>query len=126
MLLLIALYGSYRALTGKPYQPHSWQYYFHLLSAWVLLFASLKAWHRCYTWRRVSAKKNITPHLSRGMHQPLNQKERPGILEYASLILFLMAITAILKQLGIANIPWLIGSTLGSYFMLGLAIRGIR
>ena len=125
LILLAALYGAYCFITYKPYMADSWQYYFYSVSPWVLLFGSIKAWHRCYIWRRMTAGKHIAPELSRGRHRPLKQKQHPGILEYASMVLFLTAITAILKQLGIPNASWMICTITGSYFMLRLAIRMI-
>lgn len=96
------------------------------LSPLLLLLGSLKAWHRSFTWRRIMTEKNISPKLSRGHHKPSRSNARPGILERGCLILFLMAIGAILKQLGMTNIPWLIGSIIGSLSLLRLAIRMVR
>lgn len=126
MFLLVAAYGAYDVLMDKPCAFRSWQYYFYLICPWVLLFGSLKAWHRSFTWRCMVAKKNISPKLSRGRHQPSTSRQYPSILEYASLSLFLMAVTAILKQFEVANIPWWIGSTIGSYFLLRLIIGMVR
>jgi hypothetical protein len=126
LFLIAAAYGSYNIITGKSYMAHAWQYYFCLLSPWILLFGSIKAWHRSYTWRRMMAEKNISPTLSRGHHQASKIKQHPSILEHASLCLFLTAIAAILKQFAITNIPWLMGGVWGSYFLLRIAIGMVK
>ena len=107
--LTVATLGAYSVMTGKvPYAP-SWQYYLYQACPWVLLYGSMKAWHRCFTWRRMSAAKNKAPELSRGQHQSSRIKQRTGILEYICFGLFLLAAASILKQLGIANVSWWIG-----------------
>ena len=126
IFLLAAAYGSYRVIAGKFYIASTWQYYFYLLSPWVLLIGSIKAWHRSFTWRRMMAAKDISPELSRGLHQSSKLKQHPSILEHACLSLFLMSVVAIFKQIGIADTPWWIGSILGSYFMLRLTIGMIK
>ncbi len=126
ILLMAGAYGSYNVIADQSYNAHAWQYYYYLISPWILLFGSIKAWHRCSVWRRMVPQKNISPELSRGHHKPSKLKQRPSILEYASLILFLMAVAAILKQLKIPNSHWLMGGAWGSYFMLRLAIRVVR
>ena len=124
--LLAAAYGAHNVIVGKFYAQGTWPYYFCLVSPWVLLFGSMKAWHRCFTWRRMSAAKNITPDLSRGEHRPSRLKERPGMLEHACSALFLIAVWAILKQFGSDNATWWIGSSAGIYFMLHLLARKTR
>ncbi len=47
--------------------------------------------------------------LSRGRHQPSQLKPRPGILERVCFGLFIMAVVAIFKQLGITNAARWIG-----------------
>jgi len=126
LFLLATAYGSCQVIAGKAYTTSSWQYYFCLLYPWVLLLGSLKAWHRCSLWRRMMAVKHISPGLSRGQHKPSRSNKRPSILERSCLILFLIAIAAILKQFGITNIPWLLGGIWGSYFLLRIAIGMVK
>ena len=126
IFLLVAAYGSYVTLKSHPYIAHAWQYYFYLICPWVLLFGSIGAFHRFYSWRRMSEQKNHSPLLSRGHHQPTRSKQRPGIFEYVCLTLFFMAVAAILKQLGVLNISWWIGSVLGACFLMHLAIKVVR
>jgi len=126
MFLIAASYGSYNVITGKAYMLPSWQYYLYQLSPWILLFGSIKAWYRSYTWASMMHKKNIVPKLSRGLHQQSKQKQHTSILEYACLVLFLLSIAAICKQLKIPNSHWIMGGAWGSYFMLRLAIRMVR
>lgn len=100
LVLSAAAYGAWGVMTGEvPYAP-LWQYYLHQACPWVLLYGSMKAWHRCLTWRRMMAAKNIAPDLARGAHRPSGSKQRSGLLEHACLGLFLIAVAAILKQLG--------------------------
>lgn len=100
LMLSAAAYGAWIVMTGSvPYAP-IWKYYLYQASPWVLLYGSMRAWHRCLTWRRMMAAKNISPDLARGAHRPSRSKQRPSVLEYACLGLSLMSIAAILKQLG--------------------------
>ena len=98
--LMAAAYGSYKVIAHPYYMSGTWQYYLFLICPWVLLVGSLKAWHRCLTWRRMMAAKNISPDLARGAHRPSRSRPRPSVLEYACLGIFLMSVAAILKQLG--------------------------
>lgn len=98
--LSAAAYGAWGVMAGSvPYAP-VWQHYLYQASPWVLLYGSVRAWHRCLTWRRMMAHKNISPDLARGAHRPSGSKQRPSVLEHACLGLFLMSVAAILKQLG--------------------------
>ncbi len=107
--IIASAYGAYIGLADKvPYAP-PWQYYLYQCSPWVLLYGSMKAWHRCFTWRRMSAAKNKAPDLSRGRYQSSRVKPRTGILEYICIGFFILATASILKQLGIANTAWWIG-----------------
>lgn len=109
VFLIVSAYGAYTGLADKiPYAP-PWRYYLYHCSPWILLYGSIKAWHRCFTWRRLSAAKNKAPDLSRGHHQPSQTKQHSGILEHACIGLFILAVATILKQLGIANVVWWIG-----------------
>ncbi len=120
IILASSAYGAYITLTHAhvPYADNSWEYILVLISPWVLLFGSLKAWHRCFVWRRMLHARQKPPVLSRGKY--LNQKSttRPGILEQSCLLLFLLSVAAILKQLSVSHIEWWIGSALGAYFIL--------
>lgn len=106
LLLLSLAYCARQVMTGYANQLAGWQYCAFQLSPWVLLYGSLKAWHRCFTWRRMLSAKNTSPELSRGLCQPSKQKQHPGILELASLSFVLLSIVAILNQLGITKVSW--------------------
>jgi hypothetical protein len=122
LLLMAMTWGSYNVMIGNFFIAHSWQYYVCLISPWVLVYGSIRAWHRCLTWRRMSANKDKSPYLSRGLHRTSRIKQRSGILEHACFCLFLIAVAAIFKQLGIDGARLWIGSIIGLYFMLHLAI----
>ena len=126
LFLIIAAYGSYKTIMGNPHITHTWQYYLTLISPWVLLPGSIKAWHQCTLWRRMSKQKNIAPHLSRGQHQPKRSNNQTSILEHACQALCLIAVAAICKQLEIPNTLWIMGGAWGSYFMLRLAIGKVK
>lgn len=126
IFLMAVAYGSCQVMFGKLYATSSWQYYFHLICPWALLFGSLKAWHQSLIWRRMMEQKNTAPHLSRGQHQASRSNNRTTVLERISQLLFLLSIAAICKQLEIQNTPWIMGGALGSYFMLRLAIGKVR
>ena len=103
LILSAAAYGAWGVMAGEvPYAP-IWKYYLYQASPWVLLYGSMKAWHRCLTWRRMMAAKNIAPDLARGAHLPSGSKQRSGLLEHACLGLFLIAVAAILKQLEVVR-----------------------
>jgi len=100
LFLSAAAYGAWIVIAGRvPYAP-IWKYYLYQACPWVLLYGSIRAWHRCLTWRRMMAAKNIAPDLARGAHRPSGSKPRPSVLEHACLGLLLISVVAILKQLG--------------------------
>ena len=117
-LLLAAACGACIVLAEKvPYAP-AWQYYLYQACPWVLFYGSIKAWHRCYTWRRMMAVKNTAPDLGRGKHRPSKVKQRPGILEQACFGLLQVAIASIFKQLEIPHAMWWIGLIISGYVAL--------
>ena len=122
LFLLAFAYGSWQVITDQA-TINSWKYYLYLLSPWLLLFGSIRGWHRCFTWRRMIAGKKIAPELSRGQHKPSRMKQRPNILEHACLALFLISIAAILKQFGIDNAAMCIGVAIGAYVALRVTFR---
>lgn len=129
IFLLVMAYGAYMVLSGK-YQRFGtpeWQYYLALASPWGLLWASAKAWHRCYAWRRMLAERYRPPVLSRGQSRPEKSAhmDRPNILEHVCFALFVLGSAAVLTLLGVANVAWWIGSSLGCWFTLRLAIRKV-
>ena len=127
IIMLIALaWGAHNVVAGHHFIEGTWQYYFCLVCPWALLYGSLKAWHRCFTWRRMMAEKDISPFLSRGKYHPSRLRKRPSILEHACFYLFIVSVLAIMEQLRIENAAWWVGSFLGSYFLLRLAIRIAR
>ncbi|MCU7859113.1 MAG: hypothetical protein KZQ86_04615 [Candidatus Thiodiazotropha sp. (ex Lucinoma kastoroae)] len=101
-------------------------YYFYLISPWALLFASAKAWHQNFIWRRMLSNRQSSPVLSRGEHRAQKDILRPNILEHSSTALFLLAVVAILKQLSISHIGWWLVSIIGAIFTLRLIIKGIK
>jgi len=106
ILLIYLAYCARQVMTGYAGQLSGWQYYLYQLSPWVLLYGSLRGWYRCFTWRRMTSGKNISPDLSRGQHRPSRQKQRPSILEFTCLALALISVAAILKQFGNTWIIW--------------------
>jgi hypothetical protein len=99
LLLMVAAYGTWNVGVGKSYMGSQWQYYFYLISPWALLYGAARAWHRCHTWRRMTAAKCKPTGLSRGQHRQTKVRQRPGILEYACAGLFLLAAATIFQQL---------------------------
>lgn len=123
MLLLLAFfYGAWQVVTGND-TAYGWQRYFYLLSPWLLLLGSIRAWYRCFTWRRMTADKNIAPDLSRGQHKPSRMKRRRSILEHACIVLCLISIAAVLKQFGIDNAALFIAVAIGAYVALSVTYR---
>ena len=124
-LLLTFTYGSWQVITGKA-PSYGWQYYFCLSAPYALLFGSLRAWHRCLTWRRMMAAKTITPDLSRGKNAPSNTRQHASILELACIFLSALSIAAILTQFGISNAALHIVMAIGSYLALRVLYRMVR
>ncbi len=122
LLLLTFTYGSWQTITDNASRS-GWQYYLYLLSPWLLLLGSIRAWYRCFTWRRMMANKIIAPDLSRGQHKSSRTKHRSNLLEHASIALLLISIAAILKQFGIDNAARYIAVAIGSYIALSVAYR---
>lgn len=119
IMLLACGFGAYGVLSGAAsYSSRHWQYYLYLISPWVLLYGSLKAWHKNFIWRRMLSNRNINPVLSRGQHRPQRDILRPNILEHSCKLLFLLAVAAILKQLSVSHINWWIGSLIGAWLTL--------
>lgn len=125
LLLLACAYGSTRILYGQiPGFYQDWLVFSLLhLSPWVLFFGSIKAWHRCYTWRKMLGAKNIEPALSRGGHSSDKTTPRAHLLEYFCCGFFILSCTAILRQFGFSHSGWIIGSVLFSIFLLRIAIK---
>jgi len=126
LFLVVCAYGACEVIAGVTFTPEHWQYYFYLIAPWALLFGSTKAWHRSFIWRRMLAKRQTSPALSRGEHQATHFRGRPSTLEHASFGLLILALAAILEQLEVANTKWWIGSLLGACFMLRLVIGKVR
>jgi len=127
ILLMACAYGSWRVLNNKvPSFDQDWLVFCLLwLSPWILFFGSIKAWHRCYTWRSMLGVRNIEPALSRGQHVSEKTKPRAHILEYFCCALFILSCAAILKQFGLSHIGWITGSVIFSIFILRVAIKKI-
>jgi hypothetical protein len=124
VLLLVFAWGAYGVLehVDRTFTPANWQFYFYAASPWALLFGALKAWNRTATWRRMVTQRQSPPVLSRGKHRAEITPQRPGILEYASIALLLLAIAAILSQLGASHIGWWIGCLAGAWMILRVTL----
>ncbi|MCG7870523.1 MAG: hypothetical protein JAZ11_00285 [Candidatus Thiodiazotropha lotti] len=120
VLLLVFAWGAYGVLehADRMFTPAHWAYYYYAVSPWALLFGSLKAWHRSFVWRRMSYQRTTPPILSRGEHRTQTAPQRTSILEHASIAMLLLAIAAILEQLGVSLIAWWIGSLMGAWIVL--------
>ncbi|MEW8693315.1 MAG: hypothetical protein AB2535_19950 [Candidatus Thiodiazotropha endolucinida] len=126
-LLITFAYGAYGVLdhTNNRFSSAHWQYYLYAISPWALLFSSLKAWYRSYIWRRMMYQRQSPQILSRGHHRTEKNLQRPGILEYACVALLLLAIAAILRQLGAPHIAWWIGSLAGAWTLLRIIVKKV-
>ncbi|MEW8333926.1 MAG: hypothetical protein AB2692_23555 [Candidatus Thiodiazotropha sp.] len=127
VLLLAFAYGSYGVIEHAHvyFTPSHWQYYYYGASPWALLYGSLKAWHRSFTWRRMAAQRYAAPVLSRGEHRAGKKQQGQNILEYASAGLLLLSIAAILTQFGASHIAWWIGSLMGTWIALRLTLKRV-
>lgn len=125
ILLLALAYGAYGVLDNvdSRYTPSHWQYYLYVASPWLLLYGAVKAWHRCFIWRRMMHLRQVEPILSRGEHLIENRGHNRSILEYISIGLVLLAIAAILKQFSVSDIPWWIGSLVGAWIVLRITLK---
>lgn len=128
IMLFAFAYGAYGVLNYSNAQlmGEHWQYYLYLVSPWALLYGSLKAWHRCFVWRRMLEHRQTPPILSRGKHSIHKTTTRPSILEHGSFLLLVLAVAAILKQFSVSHIAWWIGSLLGAWFALRLMLKNSR
>ena len=124
-VLLVCAWGAYGVIDHVDhfYTPAHWPYYFYAVSPWALLYGSLRAWHRSYSWRRMAAQRYVAPVLSRGEHQAGKPAQRQSILEYASAALLLLSIAAILTQLGASHIAWWLGSFVGAWIALRFTLK---
>ncbi|MBT2970530.1 MAG: hypothetical protein KME56_12425 [Candidatus Thiodiazotropha sp. (ex Ctena orbiculata)] len=127
LILLACSYGAYGILdnTAYFYTTQHWQYYLYIVSPWILLFGSIKAWYRTFIWRRMLNNRQTPPILSRGEHRTKKNTLRTSILEYCSILFLLLAVAAIMKQLSIGHIFWWIGSFIFAFFMLRFAIKKV-
>ena len=127
ILICFCAYGAWGILneTVPAYRVSEFLFVLYMIAPWALLYGSIKAWHQCFVWRRMLAKRQIPPVLSRGHHRTEKSLGRTSILERICALLFILAIAAILKQFSITHIEWWIGSIIGAYFALRLAIKGL-
>lgn len=121
-LLLALAYGSWLVTNGKA-PSYGWQHYLCAASPWALCYGAFKAWHRCFSWRRMLAARKITPDLSRGKSFSSNTRSKTSILELACIALVALSIAAILTQLGFENAALYIGVAIDSYLALSVACR---
>lgn len=127
-ILLACAFGAYAELyrASSTYGTQHWQYYFYLISPWILLYGSIKAWHQNFVWRRMLNNRQTSPVLSRGGHHTEKGILGPNILEHSCMLLFLLAVTAILKQRSILHIEWWIGSLVGAWLSFRMVVREIK
>ena len=126
ILLLLALtYGAFGVLgsVDSRYTPVHWQYYLYAVSPWLLLFGSIRAWYRCFVWRRMIQQRQPIRLLSRGEHRIESTAQRTSVLEYASIGMALLALAAILEQFSVSDIAWWIGSLIGAWIVLRIMVR---
>ncbi len=95
------------------------------LSPWVLFLASIKSWHRCYTWRLMLDRRNIEPILPRGGLSQNRKISQPHILEYICCGFFILSCASLLKLFGVSHIVWIMGAVFFSIFLLCKAIGRI-
>lgn len=124
-LLLVCAWGAYGVIEHAHvyFTLSHWQYYFYAISPWGLLYGSIKAWHRSYSWRRMAAQRYAAPVLSRGAHRAGKKPQGQNILEYASAGLLLLSIAAILTQFGASHIAWWLGSFACAWIVLRLTLK---
>jgi len=128
IILLACAFGAYGELyhASSAFSTQYWQHYFYLISPWLLFYGSLKAWYQNFIWRRMLNNRQTSPVLSRGGQRMEKSILGPNILEHSCGLLFLLAVTAILKQRTIPHIEWWIGSLIGTWFSLRIIVRGIK
>ena len=127
LILVACAYGAYGILDRADGQFTSahWQYYLYAVSPWVLLFGSIKAWHRSFIWRRMLDQRQSPPVLSRGNHRIERTIQRPSILEYASILMLLLALAAIFEQFSVAHFQWWIGSLVTTWIVLRFVVKKV-
>lgn len=124
-ILIACAYGAYGILehANRQFTSAHWQYYSYAISPWLLLFGSLKAWHRSFIWRRMVGQRQGSPVLSRGNHRIEKTIQRPSILEYASVSMLLLALAAILIQFSVEHVQWWIGSLVSTWIVLRFVLK---
>ena len=121
-------YGAWGILneTVPAYRISEFLFVLYMIAPWALLYGSIKSWHQCFVWRRMLAKRQTPPVLSRGQYRSEKSLARTSLLERICSLLFLLAVAAILKQFSITHIEWWIGSLIGAYFALRMVIKRTR
>lgn len=127
LILFAYTYGAYGILdnASSPFTSAHWQFYLYAVSPWVLLFGSIKAWHRSFVWRRMLDQRQVSPVLSRGNHRNEKIVQRTSILEYASVLMLLLALAAIFEQFSVAHIQWWIGSLVTTWIVLRFVVKKV-
>ena len=126
-ILIACAYGAFGILdnTSSQFTSAHWQFYLFAVSPWVLLFGSLKAWHRSFVWRRMLDQRQVSPVLSRGNHRTEKTVQRTSVLEYASVLLLLLALAAIFEQFSVTHIQWWIGSLVSTWIVLRFVVKKV-
>ena len=125
IFLGLCSYGAWSILNGNvpAYEHSEIPFVLYMIAPWALLYGSIKAWHQNFVWRRMLAKRQTPPVLSRGQVRNTKSSGRTSMLERICSLLLLLAIAAILKQFSITDIEWWIGSLVGAYFILRRALK---
>lgn len=120
IIMVASAIASIKVLNGAvpaySYAPFSSVLY--SASPWILLIVSIKAWHRSFVWRRMLAKRQSSPALTRGDVSARTRPIRVSMLEHFATLFFLVAVAAILRQFSINSIGWWIALIVFLIFFL--------
>jgi len=72
-----------------------WIYIAYYVCPWLLLFLSVKGWHRARVWRRMKAMRESVRVIHRGHHNARAAKESISVLEVLCLLSILLAALAL-------------------------------
>ena len=70
-------------------------------------------------------QRQVSPVLSRGNHRTEKTVQRTSVLEYASVLLLLLALAAIFEQFSVAHIQWWIGSLVTTWIVLRFVVKKV-
>ncbi len=128
ILIIVSGYFTFVAFAQNrlSYGNSDWQYYLYIAAPWILLILSIRAWHRCYLWRRMLQDRQTPPVLSRGKSRNKKSRMGPHILEHSCALLFLLSVAALLKQFSVAHIEWWIGPVCFAWITLRFVMARAR